>query len=266
MTRAPAALPHSLLSAWKQLTLVAGAWLMVWNAVAGMPAGLSANAFDQANHLYEQGKYAEAIGAYQAILESAQASAALYFNLGNAYFKSGQIGRAIHAYEMAEQIAPRDPDLRANLRFARDQVRGPTLTRPAWQRWLARLSLNEWTIVASATLWLFFALLSLRQLRPSMKAALRVYTLGLGAAACGLCACLALAVRETRLSNRAIVVVPETPVRQAPLNESQVAFTVRDGAELRVLDHKGDWLQVASDPQNTGWLPSDQLLVPGGSP
>ena len=76
--------------------------------------------FDTANKLYEEGKFAEAAAAYESLVQSRQVSAALYFNLGNAWFKSGQIGRAIAAYRQAEQMTPRDPDLRANLQFARE--------------------------------------------------------------------------------------------------------------------------------------------------
>src|SRR5437867_5676222 len=52
-----------------------------------------AAAFDAANNLYDQGKYAEAAAAFEKLLSTGQPSPALYFNLGNAFFKSGQIGR-----------------------------------------------------------------------------------------------------------------------------------------------------------------------------
>src|SRR5215467_3632580 len=91
-----------------------------------------ANAFDAANKLYEQGKFNEAAAAYEQVTNSGQVSTALYFNLGNAFFKAGQIGRAIVAYYQAERLNPRDSDLRANLQFARNQVQGPTLTPIKW--------------------------------------------------------------------------------------------------------------------------------------
>ena len=109
----------------------------------------AAAAFDSANRLYEEGKFANAASAYEKLAQSGETSAALYFNLGNALFKSGQIGRAIAAYRTGEQITPRDPDLRANLQFARNQVQSPTLSPSRWQRWLGRLTLNEWTLLAA---------------------------------------------------------------------------------------------------------------------
>ena len=124
-------------------------------------AEIPITAFESANKLYEQGKFAEAASAYASLLQSNQASAALYFNLGNAFFKSGQIGRAIAAYRYAGRVTPRDPDVRANLQFARNQRQGPTLSPNRWQRWLGRLTLNEWTLLAAVAVWLWLLLLTI---------------------------------------------------------------------------------------------------------
>jgi tetratricopeptide (TPR) repeat protein len=228
-------------------------------------AQISSSAFDAANKLYEQGKFVEAAAGYEKLLQSGQASEALYFNWGNALFKAGQIGRAIAAYERGEQIAPRDPDVRANLQFARNQVQGPTLLPDKLWRWLGKLSLNEWTWLASAALWLWFILLTLLQWRPVLRPALRSYAAWIGAVAVVLCACFAGAFYFAHWKPRAIIVAPEAVARQAPLDESQSAFTLHDGAELEVLDQKDLWLQVQVDPRRIGWVRRDSVLtVPAG--
>jgi tetratricopeptide (TPR) repeat protein len=228
-----------------------------------LSAALSAAAFDSANKLYEEGKFAEAASAYDTLAKSGQYSAALYFNLGNAFFKSGQIGRAIAAYRQAEQLTPRDPDLRANLQFARNQTPSPTLLPTRWQRWLGRLTLNEWTLLAAAALWLWLLVLAVRQWRPALNPVLRLYVLTLAILAGLLCACAAASLRETRFTRTAIVITREAAVRYGPLAESPTAFTVHDGAELRVLDQKDDWLQVSTDLRRVGWLRRDQVLTAG---
>jgi len=119
--------------------------------------------FDAANKLYYASKFPDAVAAYENILYSGQKSVALYYNLGNAYFKSGQIGKAIALYRQAQKINPRDPDIRANLQFARNQIQGPTLALSHGERFLGKLTLNEWTTLAAAALWLFFCLLALRE-------------------------------------------------------------------------------------------------------
>jgi tetratricopeptide (TPR) repeat protein len=230
---------------------------------AQSPAAVSAAVFDSANKLYEEGKYAEAASAYETLVRSGQTSAALYFNLGNAFFKSGQIGRAIAAYRQAEQLTPRDPDLRANLQFARNQTPSPTLLPTRWQRWLGRLTLNEWTLLAAGAVWLWLLLLAVLQWRPALRPTLRAYVLTLAVLAGLLVACTAAALRETRFVRTAIVITGEAVVRYGPLAESPTAFTVHDGAELRVLDQKDEWLQVSTDPRRVGWLRRDQVMVAG---
>ncbi len=227
---------------------------------------LRSDAFEAANKLYAQGEFTKAAGAYEALLQSGQASEAIYFNLGNAFFKAGQLGRAIVAYHQAERLGPRDPDLRANLQFARNQVQGPTLSFTAWQKWLGRLSVNEWTVLASVALWSCLILLAVLQWRPLLKPTLRSYVVGLAAVTLLVGGCMAAALYETSPGRLAVAIKPEIAVRQGPMDESQSAFTVHDGAELRVLDQKDDWLQVSTDPRRIGWARKDHLFVLGYNP
>src|SRR5947207_862891 len=141
-------------------------------------------AFDQANKLFEEGKFTEAAVAYEKMLGNGQASPALYFNLGNALFKAGQVGRAVLNYRLAGQLAPRDPDIRANLKFARSSVAtGATPTPSWWQRWTSRLALDEWTLLTSGALWLWLGLLTLGQWRPALRKSLSGYTATTGVGA-----------------------------------------------------------------------------------
>jgi len=258
-------LPFSILGrSSAALRLCGFAFMLAGMPAASLQAEISAPAFDAANKLYEQGKFTDAAAAYERMLQSGQASAALYFNLGNAFFKAGQIGRAIGAYRQAEMLTPRDPDLRANLQFARNQIQGPTLAPAWWQRWLTKVSLNEWTWLAAGALWVWLLLLTLRQVRPAWKPGLRTATLAFGIAVAVLCACLGVALHEARYSPAAIVVAREAVVRQGPLDEARSAFTVRDGSELKVLDKKNEWLQVSADSRRIGWLRRDQVLVTPG--
>jgi tetratricopeptide (TPR) repeat protein len=237
-------------------------WLLILFCPGPARADSPVAAFESANKLYEEGKFADAVTAYEKLAQSGQISAALYFNLGNAYFKSGRVGRAIAAYRSAAQITPRDPDLRANLQFARNQVQGPTLPPSRWQRWLGRLTLNEWTLLAAAAVWLWFLLLAVRQWRPALRPALKSYVPILAMVAALLCGCLADALYEARVIRTAVVISGEAEVRHGPLLVSPVAFTARDGAELRVLDQKDEWLEVSAGPRRTGWLRRDQVLLP----
>ena len=220
-------------------------------------------AFDAATKLYAENKFAEAATAYERLGQSNGVSAALLFNLGNAHYKAGQVGHAIAAYRRAEQLAPRDADLRANLQFVRIQVQGPTV-RPSFpERTLGMLRVNEWAGLSAGALWLTFGLLALRQLRPTLAPSLRnacrvtaLLTVLLGGA-------LAFAARSQAASRTVVVTQRETSVRITPNDEARPAFTANDGAELRVLDRKGNWLQVSDrTARNYGWLKSELVAAP----
>jgi tetratricopeptide (TPR) repeat protein len=224
-------------------------------------AGNSEPAFEAANKLYEEGRFAEAATAYETLLHSGGVSAPLYFNLGNAYFKAGQLGRAIAAYRNGRSLSPRDPDITANLQFARNQRQGPSISISAFQRWLGKFSLNEWTMLTSVAFWAWLLLRALTEFRPALKQPLRGTQFILGASAVGLGILLVAGWRAERLSQVVVVSIPQAPVRHGPLDESQIAFTVNDGAELRLLDRKDDWFQVTTGPNRVGWLKRDSVIV-----
>ena len=224
--------------------------------------------FNAANKLYAEGKFAGAAATYGKILQSGAVSPALYFNYGNAEFKSGDLGRAIAAFRQAVQLTPRDAEVRANLEFARNQVQGPSLRESRWSRsagWLGLLTLNEWTGLAVAAFWLMFALLVAAQIRPAFKTTLRGFTRGAVAVAVLSCACLGMNAAIHFSKQTAVVVVPDATARSGPFEEAQRSFTVHNGAELAVLDQRDNWLQVTDGSGRIGWLQRRQVEILSGS-
>ena len=216
--------------------------------------------FEQANKLFEQSRFTESVVAYEKILESGRCSAELYFNLGNALLKSGQTGRAIVSYRLAERLTPRDPDLQANLKFARDSASGGTPdTTDFWWLWLGTLSLDEWTRLTAVALWLWLTLSVLSLWKPALKKPLQRYANTVGVTGCWLAICLLAVAWKQAKHPRAVVIVREAVVRYGPLNESQGAFTARDGAELTVRDQKGPWLWVTDASGKFGWVRQEQV-------
>ena len=76
--------------------------------------------YNEANSFYRDGDFPSAIAKYEQAVVSGGTNSQLFYNLGNAYFETGNIGKAILWYERAKKLAPRDIDIRANLRFARE--------------------------------------------------------------------------------------------------------------------------------------------------
>jgi tetratricopeptide (TPR) repeat protein len=250
---------------------IPGFFLAGWlSAAIPLQAQDAVSTFDAANKFYEQGRYSEAATAYEKLVQSGHRSETLYFNLGDAWFKAGQLGRAIAAWRLGESLAPRDPALRFNLQFARKKVSGSDSAPNAnWQRALVALTLNEWTLIAASAGWLWFLLLALREARPKLRSALSGYTATAGLAALLLAGCVAAAANLRFNTLAAVVTVPEAIARSGPLEEAKVLHQFRDGVELMVLDQKDvaagnqtqTWLQVRDGANRTGWLRSDQVAL-----
>lgn len=221
----------------------------------------SAATFDAANKLYEQGKYPAAIESYQKMIQAGEVSASVYFNLGNAFFKAGRAGEAVASYRLAEQLAPRDPDIRGNLRFVREAAGAPEAkTPPWWQRWAQRISLREWTITFGVMIWLTAVLGIARNYRPAWRKPLRyVFTVALRIAIlAGLGA--GLVWHEQSGGSIAVIKVKEAVARFGPLDDSQTAFTLRDGTEVSLIDSKDDWWQIQDGKGRTGWVKAGTIV------
>ena len=238
--------------------------LAVWiSAGSTMAADVSAK-FDVANKLYAEGKFADAAATYEKILQSGAVSPALYFNYGNAEFKTGNLGRAIAAYRQAEQLSPRDADVRANLEFARSQVQGVKASANRWENWLGTLTLNEWTALAAVSFWLTFVLLAIMQIWPALKTVLSGFTRAVAIVMVLSGVCCGAAVSFHVSKKTAVVVAPDLVARSGPFDDAQNVFTAHDGAEFAVLSGHGDWLQVTDSSGKIGWLERAQVkILPG---
>jgi tetratricopeptide (TPR) repeat protein len=228
-----------------------------------MAAGVSAE-FDAANKLYAEGKFVDAAAVYEKILQSGAVSPALYFNYGNAEFKAGNLGRAIAAYRRAEQLSPRDADVRANLEFARSQVQGAASSASRWENWLGTLTFNEWTVLAAVSFWLTFMLLATMQIWPALKTALRgiARVVAIFMILSGICCGAAVSINLSK--KIAVVVAPDLVARSGPFDDAQNVFAAHDGTEFSVLSRSGNWLQVADSSGKIGWLERGQVeILPG---
>jgi len=219
---------------------------------------------DRANQAYQEGDYAAAIEAYEAVLEAGFESGALYYNLGNAYFKSGSLGRSILNWERALERAPGDPDIVANLELARTLTADAVEPLPRF--WL--LSAMEWwvdliprsaliSIVAIAWLTLTGGLL-LRVLGRSVRAAEVGYWLTLSGALAVMLLGSNLVIRELGLGRpgRAVIMAEAIAVRAAPAADDDLTlFEVHEGTRVRIDQRTGEWAEIVLDDGKVGWVP-----------
>ena len=202
-----------------------------------LAADLAAD-FSAANELYARGEFANAATAYEKILLTGGQSPAL--------------------------LAPRDPELRANLAFVRNHVQGATVNQSWWSNWVGTLTLNEGALVTAGLCWALFALLAVRQIQPAWAVKLRGVTrLVLTLSVCS-GAILALEAANHFKASVAVVIGPEATAHSGPFDDAQSTFTVHDGAELSILDRHGNWVQVTDGAGKIGWFSNKQVeVLPG---
>lgn len=247
--------------------MLAGGGLM-GRAASGPAAGAGTGAepgavFDEAARLYAQGRAAEAAARYDALLAQGVVTPSVLFNQGNAWLQADQVGRAIASFRQARRLAPRDAEILEGLNRARARVgNGDAAARapgPA-AGWMTLLTANEWAAGALAGVWLWFGLLAARRSVPRIRESTRSLTWCLAALTLGTAVCAWRTGGRPGLGD-AVVVVPEATVRFGPLEESQLAFRLPNGAEVRLSDRKGDWVQVRDGAGRAGWMPSAQVAV-----
>lgn len=245
-------------------------WLVLV-AATGLARGASGaeERFDMAARLYEQGRFSEAAELYVGLRAEGVVTPALLLNEGNAWFQSGSVGRAITCYRGALRLAPRDGEIRSALTRARARAAAGGAPAPpvsVWRQALDWLRPNEWAVLALMAGWGAGLGQAFRAWRPAIRKDGKGAAGGSGAGWVALALALLMAALVTGRrdpASEAIVVQP-VDAHFGPLPESQVAFSLADGAELRVIDRKGGWVRVLDTTGRSGWIDSARLAWGAG--
>jgi tetratricopeptide (TPR) repeat protein len=212
---------------------------------------------------YEKGEYEAAAADFREVLELGHDDPVVHYDLGNAYFKTGRLGRAIWHYRRAHALAPRDGDVAANLEYARflavDRVEGRGEADRRVETWLDRVTPPEAFRLAGAV-WVLAGLAGvLWQLAPrgadvwrrTAGGALVVWVLAFAVA-------LTLARRADSL-REAVVLAEEAVVRSAPGPDFPTAFVLHEGAEVAVEGTRGEWTEISLSGDLRGWIESSRI-------
>jgi tetratricopeptide (TPR) repeat protein len=227
-------------------------------AVAQSPDQL----YQQADSLYQQKRFAEARELYEAVVSNGYVSGDLLYNLGNTYYRLGDLGRAILNYERARRYLPGDDDLRHNLQLANLRVVDRIEPTP-------RLFLWDWwdgikgAISAQSAVWLVFVCLLLLAAAAITMMLSRAYGVRKIALISGLVAVFLLAftvvlaiqkIAETDRQDEAVVVAEITTVKNSPDQRSTDAFVLHAGVKVRLIDSVNDWVQIRLVDGKVGWM------------
>ena len=216
--------------------------------------------FFEANHFYKTEQYAQAIEAYEELVTAGIASGHLFYNLGNAYIKTGIIGKAILNYERALQRLPRDADVKSNLEYARSLVEGETITEK--HNWLFSrafflvhyLNLDELTVVVSLLYISLMAFLILSILFRSLRRAANYGIAIFGIFLLFSASCFALRLHKTQFERRAVITSESVEARFEPSNAATSHFTLYEGMVIKVLEPHPEWSKIERWDGKAGWL------------
>ena len=229
--------------------------------------------FTEANEQYAAGNYAEAAQAYEQLLNGEsqlnnESRALVNYNLGNAYFKQGELAQSILAYERSLRLNPTNKDARHNLRFAESRIIDNIEDTHAfflstWLRSLRNLLSEatwQWLSIALFLLFciaaLIFALTSPIALR---KTGFHLAWLSLLFSIFTLCNARSLHARD---ANRAEAIITQGIVnaKSGPDKSSTDLFTLDEGTAVTIHEVIGDWCNIhVGNSNNVGWIPLSTL-------
>ncbi|MBE9662860.1 tetratricopeptide repeat protein [Mucilaginibacter myungsuensis] len=212
--------------------------------------------------LYAKAKYTEAKTAYQKLINDGYASASLYYNMGNASFKTGDIPTAIWYYEKAHKLSPADEDIAFNIRFANQRTADRIEARPElflyrwWRGFVLSISLSALSILSVASILLASASLiyylftnSVTLKKTSFYSAIGLFVIGL--------VFIFMGNRQSAYFDahkQAIIFSATSTVKSTPSELSKTLFLLHAGTKVNLLDAKGKKIKVGLANGTTGWI------------
>ncbi|GAA5481082.1 tetratricopeptide repeat protein [Haloferula sargassicola] len=237
----------------------------IWMLLLMVATTKADEVFDRANADYRAGRFREAAAAYESLLDRDGPSVGVLQNLGSAYHQLGDDGRAILAFERALLLAPRNPDLKANVKRVRDRAAvfpmAPESRAEKWGGWMAART-GSWLallgMIALPAAALGWVLLRGKPGRWTM------IPVGVGGAVLAAGSWLMLQAWQ-RTKTEGIVVARPATVRISPFETAEEKASLPAGREVILGAEKDGWFWVRVEGADTrGWVAASEVepLVP----
>ncbi len=216
---------------------------------------------DDANRAFAEGKFQASTEGYESVLAQDGYSAPVLFDLGNSYYRQGNMAQAILAYKRAQLLAPNDPDIAANLSAAEKQA-GLTTAQPSLvEKLTGLLSASGWAWLGCGAWTLLCVSLLARTALPARSSLFAISSF-----ACTLVlitAVVAMVISSGEL-REAVVTEKNTSALISPFPAAQAAFSLAPGDTVRIGKTYDDFLFVTDRAGHTGWVNKGQVsaIVP----
>ena len=215
----------------------------------------------KANEAYSISEYTTALENYHAIENSGYESWKLFYNIGNSYFKLGEVGKAILYYEKAVKLNPANKDVQTNLKLSRLKAIDKIDAVPEFvlstfvKNFRNILSSNGWGWFAilflciTVVLFLVYKFIAGSRMR---KTAFSFAVLSL--LLCIVSFCFSVNLRSKALSyNYAIVINPLCNIKSAPNSNGNNLFVLHEGTKIEILEQTGGWSKIELADGRQGW-------------
>lgn len=225
--------------------------------------------FEQATDAYNAGDYGKAVSFYNNILNNGKHSSALYYNLGNAYYKQNKIAESIYFYEKALLLSPNDQEIITNLSYAQNMTIDAIDTMPEtglarlYKNVTGKLTFDQWAYLG-VTFMILFVLLYILFYYSNYSTRKRFTFIGslLALFFCIISVLFAYVQRaDFDKDQPAIVFAEESTVKAEPNTISAEVFVIHAGTKVNVLDQLEDWKKIKLTDGKTGWLPQDDIKL-----
>jgi tetratricopeptide (TPR) repeat protein len=223
---------------------------------------------EKGNMNYMSGNYEMAIKDYQSVVDSGYESAELYFNLGNAYYKSNKFTMALVNYEKASLLSPDDEEIQRNLEMARQLVidkidKLPEFLPKRWYRqFIGMLKTDQWTYISMITfplsLLLFLVYFFVRRIglrKAAFWLALVIMLISVST--------FIFSYNQKKLvydNSYAIIITPSVTIKSSPDESGTELFQLHEGTKVEIIDELGDWKEIKLSDGNVGWLKMNDLI------
>ncbi|MGH8092804.1 MAG: tetratricopeptide repeat protein [Chthoniobacterales bacterium] len=212
--------------------------------------------FARANADYAAGKFPSAIEGYESLVKRGQWNPSLFYDLGNAYFRTDDLGRAILNYERALALDPAQPEARANLALLRDRARALELQTGWAEEHLDFLTRDQYTWVAMVAFWVAVTIVAGLYFAKRRQV---VWIFGLflsGAIAVGAAAAACQLEAGSAGHDLAIVTEKNIEARLATAESAGTVLALPQGSEIKILSTRGNWDYAVLPNDLRGWIPS----------
>ncbi len=229
--------------------------LMFAGISAGAGFAQSTDVFAKANEEYAAGRFREAIELYDGIVRLGEYSAALFYNVGNAQYRVGDLGQAILNYQRALTLEPFHPEAATNLRLVRDKAPALELRKTSVERIASWFTASQYTIAAAVSFWIAAFALAMRLMARSRS---RAWTLIFVLALLVFGTCLfGLRTLETGSHGKALAIVIGNKIdaRLATADNAGTVLALPPGSEIKILSTRGDWAYAELPNDLRGWIP-----------